>query len=117
MSSLDNWDGSLSKAAEQKSARIIDLLDDSPGASTLDKTADKRINVPTIGIRHGWQGMVPSLDVHRMVCCRLTDFCIVAQVAVNLARRVKFESVPIAQHSRTGITSVSDVTYCERFSS
>lgn len=65
VSSLDNWDGSLSKTVKQPPARVIDLLDSNDGTSTLNKTQDH-----TIGIR---QDMV---DVNRMVCSLSDVFCI-----------------------------------------
>ncbi|KAF8815921.1 hypothetical protein BYT27DRAFT_7186391 [Phlegmacium glaucopus] len=60
VSSLDNWDGSLSGTVNQQSTRITDLSVSSPGTS---KTA---IQDERISIKHGWQDMVTSLDVNRM---------------------------------------------------
>ena len=96
VSSLDNWDGSLSSAAKQNASRITDFVE-SAAASTLKKTTsvpDERSN--TLWNRHGWHGMATSLDVNHTVRCLVDGLCIMAQVAVYLVRRVKFESTPIA---------------------
>lgn len=95
VSSLDNWDGSFSSAAKQNASRITDLVE-SAGASTLNKTATVPDERNTLGNGHGWHDMVTSLDVNHAVRCLLDGLCIVAQVAVYLVRRVKFESTPIA---------------------
>ena len=98
VSSLDNWDGSLSNTVEEQPSRITNLLNNNAdGTSTLNKTTDERIN--TLGIRQGWQDMVTSLDVNRTVCCLSDCLCILAQVAICLVRRVNFESIPIARQS------------------
>jgi hypothetical protein len=71
VSSLDNWDGSLSKVVKENASRIPNLLDSSTasGASTLNKTTDERI-------AQGWQAMVTTLDVNRTVCCLFDGFCL-----------------------------------------
>lgn len=65
VSSLDNWDGSLSrKTLKENASRATDLLlDSSAGASTLNKTTQERINA--LGNRHEWQDM--AVDVNRAV--------------------------------------------------
>jgi hypothetical protein len=93
MSSLDNWDGTLSVGAKQNKSRLSDLVE-SPEASTstLHKTTtvpDERSN--TLGNGHGLHDNISSLDLNFMVCYLLDGLCIVAQVAVYLVRRVKFE--------------------------
>lgn len=95
VSSLDNWDGSLSRIAKENASRIPNLLDSSTasGASTLNKTTDERIG-------QGWQTVVTTLDVNHTVCLLFDGSCIVAQVAVWLVRRVKFES-PCYRHAGT----------------
>ena len=93
VSSLDNWDGSLSSAAKQNASRLIDLLESSGAnkslASTNTAVPDERSNVFGNGL--GWHDMVTGLDLnHTTVCCLFNGVCMVAQVAVYLVRRVKF---------------------------
>ena len=87
VSSLDNWDGSLSSAAKQNASRITDLVENA-GASTTNTVPDESNN------GHGWHDRA-SVDVN-MVRCLFDRICVVAQVAVYLVRRVKFESTTIA---------------------
>ena len=77
VSSLDNWDGSLSSPARQNASRITDLAE---GSGTTTTVQDERINAAGVG--HGWHGMATSTDVNRTVRCLLDGFCIVAQIAV-----------------------------------
>ena len=96
VSSLDNWDGSLSSAARQNASRITDLVE-SAGASTVNMTTtvqDEKIEALETG--HGRHDMATSLDVNYMVRCLIDGPCMVAQVAVYLVRRVEYESTPIA---------------------
>ena len=80
VSSLDNWDGSLSSATKQNASRITDLAEGS-GATTVQ---DERINAAA-GVGHGWHGMATIMDVnHAVRCCLLDGLCIVAQVAIHL---------------------------------
>jgi hypothetical protein len=88
VSSLDNWDGSLSSAAKQNASRITDLVElESAGAST-SSTTNTVPDENAVGSGNGWVDM----DVNT-VCYLFDHICIVAQVAVYLVRRVKF---PIA---------------------
>jgi hypothetical protein len=90
VSSLDNWDGSLSSAARQDASRITDLAE-SAVASTTVTVPDERSNA--LGNGHGWHDVVAGLDMNTVRC--LFDLCIVTQVAVYLVRRVNF-GTPIA---------------------
>lgn len=98
VSSLANWDGSLSLASKQNASRITDLVESAGASSSVNKmittVLDEGNN--TFGNGHGWHSMVTGLDVNHMVRCLLDGLCIVAQVAVYLVRRVKFKSTPIA---------------------
>lgn len=96
VSSLDNWDGSLSSTSKQNSSRITDLAENAR-ASNLNTTTtvpDERSN--TLGNGQGWHELVTGLDLNYAVRCLFGGFCILAQVAVYLVRRVKLGSSPIA---------------------
>jgi hypothetical protein len=91
VSSLENWDGSLS-TSKQNGSRITDLEESAGASTTLHKTItvpDERSN--TLGNGHGFHDTMTSLDVNHMVCCLFDGLCIAAQVAVYLERRVKFD--------------------------
>ena len=72
VSSLDNWDGSLSSATRQNASRITDLAEGSGATSTVQ---DERINAAA-GVGHGWHGMVTSMDINHAVRCLLDGLCI-----------------------------------------
>ena len=89
-SSLDNWDGSLLSAAKQNASRITDLVENA-GASTTNTVPDESNDNG-----HGWHDRA-SVDVNMVrSSCLFDRICIMAQVAVYLVRRVKFESTLIA---------------------
>ena len=90
VSSLENWDGSLSSTSKQNGSRITDL-EESAGALYNTTLPYEKIN--TLGSGHGFHDTMTSLDVNHMACCLFDGLCIAAraQVAVYLERRVKFE--------------------------
>jgi hypothetical protein len=92
VSSLDNWDGTLSAGVKQNGSRLSDLVESPEASTSLHKTttvADERSNA--FGNGHGLHDNVSSLDLNYTVCYLFDGLCIVAQVAVYLVRRVKFE--------------------------
>jgi hypothetical protein len=86
VSTLDNWDGSLSSAAKQDPSRTPDFAE-TAGASILTMTTTE-----TLG--NGWHDMATSQDMVR--CLLYMAFVFIAQIAVCSVRRVGFDSTPIA---------------------
>ena len=67
VSSLENWDGSLSSAVKQNGSRMSDL-EKSAGASTsYNATTVQDGGRNTFGNGHGWHDTMASLDVNYMV--------------------------------------------------
>jgi hypothetical protein len=90
VSSLDNWDGSLSSNVKQNRSRITDLGESAGASANKTTVPDERSNI--LGNNgHGSHDRVAGLDMNYLVCYLFDGICIVAQVTVYLERRVKFE--------------------------
>ena len=96
VSSLENWDGSLSSTVKQNGSRLTDLAESAEAFISHKKTTVPDERSSTLGNGHGVYERMTSLNMNHTVCCLFDGVRVMTQVAVYLERRVKCVWAPIA---------------------